>query len=209
MVSIHEWWTILKQQFYQISFLEAIGVAFGIAEALFAKYNKIWLYPCGILNILITMYIYWDFRLYAEILLQGYYFVMSMYGWFLWTSKTKNSSTVSLCTVNDRLIACCIVIFSWFLLYFFLTNYTNSDVPIWDSLVSAFAWAGMWLLAKRKLDNWIFLNISNFIAVPLLLHKGLLLYSLLTIFLFIIAIFGYLDWKKIINSQKLKNKNIK
>jgi nicotinamide mononucleotide transporter len=207
MVSINEWWLILKQQFYQISYLEAIGVVFGVAEVFLAKNNKVWLYPCGLINILVTMYIYLDIRLYAEILLQGYYFVMSLYGWFIWASKKNNTNHVSLCTTKDRLIACFIVIFSWILLYFFLTKYTNSDVPVWDSLVSAFAWAGMWLLAKRKLDNWIFLNISNFISVPLLIHKGLILYSILTIFLFIIAIFGYLDWKKLVPLQNLKLKN--
>lgn len=205
MISFHECLQTIKEQWHHISYLEAIGVIFGIAEALFAKYNKVWLYPCGLINIIITIYLYLDIRLYAEILLQGYYLLLSIYGWFLWSRGKGNLLKISLCTGKDNIIAGGIVILSWIFLYVFLKNYTNSDVPIWDSLVSAFAWAGMWLLTKRKLNNWIFLNISNLVAIPLLIHKGLILYSLLTLILFIIAIFGYLDWKKIIYYQNLKH----
>jgi len=69
-------------------------------------------------------------------------------------------------------------------------------------LVSAFAWAGMWLMARRKIENWILLNISNFIAIPLLIHKNLYLYAVLTAFLFIVAVSGYLEWRKIIKERK-------
>jgi len=85
-----------------------------------------------------------------------------------------------------------------------LRNHTDSDVPLFDAFVSSTAWAGMWLLAKRKIENWIFLNISNVVAIPLLFHKKLPLMACLTTFLFIVAIFGFLDWKKIIGKRKLR-----
>lgn len=84
---------------------------------------------------------------------------------------------------------------------YWLSNHTNSDVPLWDAAVSAFAWAGMWLMAHRKMENWIFLNISNSIAIPLLFYKGLQVYALLSVFLFIMGVSGYLKWKKIIENE--------
>jgi nicotinamide mononucleotide transporter len=70
-----------------------------------------------------------------------------------------------------------------------------------DAWVSATAWAGMWLLAKRKIENWILLNISNAFAIPLLFYKQLPLYALLTAFLFIVAVLGYFDWMKILKQK--------
>ena len=73
---------------------------------------------------------------------------------------------------------------------------------MWDAWITATAWAGMWLLARRKIENWILLNISNAFAIPLLAYKGLHLYSLLTVYLFIVAIFGYFEWRKLIHRSK-------
>jgi nicotinamide mononucleotide transporter len=70
-----------------------------------------------------------------------------------------------------------------------------------DSFVAATAWAGMWLLAKRKLENWVLLNISNIVAIPLLFYKHLPLNALLTLFLFIVAVMGYFRWKKIMRKE--------
>ena len=98
-----------------------------------------------------------------------------------------------------------IIIISFPLLVWALTQFTDSNVPYMDAWVTSTAWAGMWLLSKRKIENWIFLNLSNLIAIPLLAYKGLVLYALLTLFLFIIAIFGYFQWKKEIKLQETLN----
>jgi nicotinamide mononucleotide transporter len=83
------------------------------------------------------------------------------------------------------------------LLYYCLSHYTNSTVPAWDAWVSATAWAGMWLLARRKIENWILLNVSNAFAVPLLIYKHLPLYAVLTVILFAVAVQGYFHWRSI------------
>jgi nicotinamide mononucleotide transporter len=100
-----------------------------------------------------------------------------------------------------------IAILGWGFLYIILEHFTDSDVPIMDAFVSSTAWAGMWLLAKRKLENWVWLNVSNLVAIPLLFHKNLAMFALLTVFLFVIAIFGYLDWKKILNQETVNELN--
>ena len=110
---------------------------------------------------------------------------------------------ISYCDRKDWITVFLIVIISFVLLTVLLKYYTPSTVPFWDAWISATAWAGMWLLSKRKIENWILLNISNLFAIPLLVYKQLPLFAALTLFLFIVAIFGYYDWRKIIQNEKL------
>lgn len=130
---------------------------------------------------------------------------MSIYGWFYWKfGKQKEQAPISYATKIEYIKSFGIVIICFGLLSYWLSFHTNSDVPIWDALVVSFAWAGMWLMAKRKMENWIFLNISNTVSIPLLFYKELYIYAGLTIFLFIVGISGYFKWKKIIKDGSRK-----
>ena len=202
-MEIQEYLRLFVEQIKATSYLEWFAVSFGVTEVLLAKRNNILLYPAGIIGILLGIYLKLQAKLYAETLLSMYYLVMSFYGWIIWSKrKVKNQVLpVSWMTKQEYKIAFAIAIGGYFVLYYALVNFTNSDVPILDAFVSSTAWAGMWLLARRKIENWIFLNVSNVVAIPLLWHKDLVLFSLLTLFLFIVAIFGYFDWKKIYQKQ--------
>ncbi len=203
-MNFQEWFALLYNQILATSFLEWIVVAFGVAEVLLAKRNNILLYPTGLVAIILGIYLLLNAQLYAEVLLSLYYLVMSIYGWIVWKSRRRNltSIRVSWSTKNEMTTAILIAVIGYFLLYFVLVNFTNSDVPICDAFVASTAWAGMWLLTRRKIENWIFLNISNMVAIPLKFHKDLPLMALLTTFLFIVAIFGFLEWRKIYRHQQ-------
>lgn len=207
-MNVLEWFHLFITQLKETSLIEWLGVAFGVAEVLFAKANKIWLYPAGILSVVLSSYVFIISGLYAESLLNGYYLIMSFYGWWLWIKKKNEPPLpVSWCSTKDWMITVGFVVIGFALLYFLLSRFTNSTVPFWDAWVSATAWAGMWLLAKRKIENWILLNISNAFAIPLLFYKHLPLYALLTLFLFIIAIQGFFKWKRVIVATIQKHKD--
>jgi nicotinamide mononucleotide transporter len=201
---LHEWWILLVQQIAEADWLQWTSVLLAVAEVLFAKANNIWLYPTGIGGTFLGMYVLFVAGLYAECLLSGYYLVMSVYGWWYWVKK-KNAPAVEVayCTWEEWIKVITYSIGGFVLLAVLLKNFTPSTVPLMDAFVSATAWVGMWLLAKRKIENWILLNISNLFAIPLLFYKHLALYSVLTIFLFVVAVIGYFDWKKIIESKAI------
>lgn len=203
MTEIKDLFREFISQLSKTSLLEWLGVSFGVVQVLLAKSNKILLYPFGIISVLITVYIMYDAGLYAEVLLNIYYLVMSVYGWLYWgkTSGDVKEVKVSFSGSREWFITLGILGLGFPSLYWALLEFTDSTVPVWDSLVTATAWAGMWLLARRKIENWILLNVSNAIAIPLLMYKGLSLYSLLTLFLFVIAVLGYMEWRKIIKSN--------
>jgi len=140
------------------------------------------------------IYVFYDFKLYAESLLNFYYLIASILGLFLWQQKSQQK--ISKTTKQGWMIAVGILVGSFVVLFFMLNQFTDSTVPCLDAIVSAFAWAGTWLLLKRKLENWILLNISNLIAIPLQFYKGLELTSLLTFIYVVIAVLGYKEWKK-------------
>jgi nicotinamide mononucleotide transporter len=205
---MQQWAELFLQQVREVSLLEWLSVILGVAEVLLARVNKVWLYPSGIAATVISIYIFWIAGLYAECLLNGYYVAMSIYGWYYWVQK-RNEPPVKVSYANRRewVTTLMIVFLGWGILYLLLINYTTSTVPVWDAWVSSTAWAGMWLLARRKIENWILLNVSNLFAIPLLYHKHLILFMLLTVFLFIVAIFGYVDWRKIIKRQTIQQTN--
>ena len=201
---MQSWIALFVEQLKATTWLEWTAVILGVAEVLLARANKVWLYPTGIAATLISLYLLLQVALYAEFLLSGYYVVMSVYGWYHWVKK-RGEPAVQVAYANKRewVITLLIVFVGWGLLYLLLINFTKSTVPVWDAWVSSTAWAGMWLLARRKIENWVLLNISNVFAIPLLYHKNLVMFAVLTLILFVVAIFGYYDWRKIINKEKL------
>jgi len=187
----------------QLTLLQWLGTIFGVCQVLLARQNNIHNYLFGIVAILISIWVLYQSQLYADILLNLYYLVMSIYGWFYWMrGKQQKEAPISYSSKKEHKIAVGIVLGCFALMAYWLGQHTDSDVPYWDAMVVAFAWAGMWLMAKRKIENWIYLNISNFISIPLLTYKELYIYAGLTAFLFAVAVSGYIKWKKIIAQKR-------
>ena len=185
--------------------LQWLGTAFGVTQVLLARRNNIHNYLFGIVSILIGMWVLYRSGLYADILLNLYYLIMSIYGWFYWKMGRKSQETpITSSSTPTQGIALGIVLATFALMAYWLDRYTDSNVPYWDALACSFAWAGMWLMAKRKLENWIYLNVSNLISIPLLIYKELYIYAGLTAFLFVVAISGYYTWKKILEGEGTK-----
>jgi nicotinamide mononucleotide transporter len=202
-MSMHQLIQLFIEQMKGTTPLEWIAVAMGVAEVLLARINNVWLYPTGIIGTVLGIFLLFEVQLYAECLLNGYYIVMSVYGWYYWIKKQDEPAVkVTWSTRREWIITLLITFAGWVVLYFVLKTYTTSNVPVWDAWVSSTAWAGMWLLARRKIENWLLLNLSNIFAVPLLFYKKLPLFGFLTIFLFIIGVWGFIDWVRIYNKEK-------
>ncbi|KAA5537282.1 nicotinamide mononucleotide transporter [Taibaiella lutea] len=183
--------------------IEIVSVVFGVTEVLLSYRNNVLLYPAGIISCCLSIFLMYESKLYAESGLSAYYFIMSIWGWIQWQKRTRTSTHLPITKANpkDWGIVTAICLGGFVMIFLILKNFTDSPVPIMDAFVSATAWSGMYLLARRKLENWILLNISNIVAIPLLFYKGLSIYALLTIVLFIVAVFGYFKWKRIMKAE--------
>jgi nicotinamide mononucleotide transporter len=201
-MEINVWYNLFIEQIKETSILQWIAVLFGVTEVLLAKKNNVLLYPAGIISSALSIFLLYEALLYAEAALSTYYVIMSIYGWAHWIRRRNEKPVkISYASGRDWIVALLIAFVGWGVLYFILKNYTNSDVTVIDAWVSSTAWAGMWLLARRKVENWILLNISNLFSIPLLFYKNLPLFALLTLFLFVVACFGYFDWKNKIKKE--------
>lgn len=193
---------MIEEFLSNLTWLQGLGTLFGIVQVILARQNNIHNYLFGIVAILMSMWVLYQSALYADILLHLYYLIMSIYGWFYWKyGRQKAEAPISGSTREEHLKALGIVLGCFALMGYWLSSHTDSDVPIWDALVSAFAWAGMWLMAKRKLENWVYLNISNIISIPLMVYKELYIYAGMTVFLFIMGTSGYLKWRKLMKNE--------
>lgn len=189
---------LLYQNLINSSWLEGIAVFFGILSVWYAKKADILVFPTGIISVVIYIYICFFARLYADMGINFVYFVMSVYGWYNWTRKRDNVKVIpiSWCNARDHLASAIMMLGFFFLLSYFLSNYTDSNVPIIDSLTTSIFIVGMWLMARKKVENWIYWIIGDLISIPLYFYKDLALTSIqFTVFL-VLAVLGYLEWRK-------------
>ena len=183
-------------------FLETLATIFGILSVWYARNNKIYVFPTGIVSVLIFAYLTFINKIYAETGINIYYFVMSVYGWVLWGSKNKKiQKKISFSSTSEIIFSITISIIFYIIIYTILKN-TDSDVIILDSLTTSLSLTAMLLLARRKIENWIFWIIADLIYIPLYLYKGLYITSLQYFFFLILATSGYIEWKKNIKKWK-------
>lgn len=187
------------------SWPEYLAVFFGIASVLFSRKENIWVYPTGIINtVMYTWFCFEWWNLYAEGSLNFYYTVMSIYGWWVWTRK-KDGKELPI-TFNNRKdwsISIAFFFISWGLLFFILKKYTNSAVPWGDSFASAAAYTGMWQMARKKVENWVWWIITDFASIPLYFYKHAVFSSVQYLVFLVLAIMGLITWRK-----KVKNSMI-
>ena len=180
--------------------LEIIAVIFGFLSVWYSKQNKIWVFPTGMISTLIFVYLLLKWGLLGDMLINVYYFIMSVYGWYLWT-RVKNgkaanpiSSTNSLEKKQSVFLFLATLIFV-FIVYKIFDKWT-SWVAYVDTITTAIFFVGMWLMAKRKIENWIYWIIGDIISVPLYFYKGFTFTSFQYLIFTFIAISGYITWKK-------------
>ena len=179
--------------------LEITAVVFGIISVLFARKNNILVYPTGLISTLIFIYILYNFKLYGEFIINIYYSVMSILGWYLWSRRNNGQEEFPISIMNSKEYKISGLIFTVTLLfialvYHFFDKFTHLTAYV-DAFTTALFFVGMWLMAKRKIENWIVWIIADIISVPLYFYKGLTVSSLQFIVFTIIAILGYIEWK--------------
>jgi len=180
---------------------ETIAVVFGVLSVWFARKENILVFPTGIISVILYVYICIGAKLYADMGINVFYFVMSAYGWYNWTHQNGSSEERQITrTSKKEKVYIIIALFTFFaILYFTLSNFTDSNVPIIDSITTSIFLIGMWLMALKKVENWTFWIVGDLISIPLYAYKGLILSSFqFTIFL-ILAIMGLIEWRKRLN----------
>lgn len=199
-----EWWTSFIDQLLQTSWLEAIAVVTGIGSVWFSKQENILVYPVGIVSVLIYVYLAWEYKLYADSGVNFYYFLMSVYGWYNWknTAGANDQIPISVSTKKEHLLNAFVFVSAFILLGFLLSKFTDSDVPLWDAFTTSAAITAMWLMARKKIEHWLFWLICNVSSIPLYIYKGLPFTSFQFLIFTIIASMGWFSWKRKINTQK-------
>lgn len=187
----------------QMTWLEAFAVLFGLLSVWYSKNRNILVFPTGIINTAIFVYICLAAKLYADMAINVYYTVMSVYGWYVWTRKVDSRELpVSYNTGKENFFSFFFFFASFGLWYFILTQYTDSDVPVWDSLTTAIFIVAMWLMAKKKVENWWAWIIGDLLSVPLYFYKGLVLSSFQFLVFTGLAVAGLLAWRNDVKRQK-------
>jgi nicotinamide mononucleotide transporter len=185
--------------------LEITAVVFGFLSVWYAKKNHIWVFPTGLISTSIFVYLLWKWILLGDMMINAYYFVMSVYGWYVWTRKTNDQAT-PISQTNTKEKRTSFVIFIITLVFVYIVYQSAGKWTSWtayvDTVTTAIFFVGMWLMARRKIENWIFWIVGDIISVPLYFHKGLTFTSLQYLIFTIIAIYGFLAWKHVLTNSK-------
>lgn len=199
---------------YQI-ILEFTATFFGLLSVYFSIRKNIWVYPTGIVSTALYVYILFKFGLLGDMLINFYYTVMSIYGWVLWARSSEDHVHVEVSRTTRREWLVCSLLFVISLIlvtavYYYkplldtqlsaekvILGLDHLDWANWlDVFTTAIFLVGMWLMAKRRIENWIFWIVGDLICIPMMLHKGLGITSVQYLVFTVMAIIGYREWQR-------------
>ena len=184
--------------------LEFLAFVFGIASVFYAKKENILVYPTGLVSTVITVYLLYQAKYFADMTMNVYYSVMSVYGWYKWTSKSNGPDLeITRTTHREKVIGVLLFIATaliTFLVYKFFDY--KLEIPNYiDIFTSGLFFTAMWYMALKKIENWTLWIIGDCIVVPLFAYRGLWMLSLQYLIFTILAIMAYLEWKRTLQQK--------
>ena len=194
---------IIIQNAQQTTIIEVIAVVFGLLSVIYARKENILVFPTGIISVIIYVYICQKFGLYADMGINAFYLIMSVYGWYNWTHQKGKAETrtISRTTKNEKIYLSVLSVIFFVVIRYILINYTDSTVPNIDSITTSIFLIGMWLMSLKKIENWTLWIIGDAISIPLYAYKGLALTSVQYSVFLVIAVMGYISWKQNIDNN--------
>lgn len=179
---------------------EAIATLFGLACVWLTVKQHIGCWPTGLVQVILYIYIFYQARLYSDMILQIIYVPISIYGWYHWKQHMEDKSTVGTLPVSLRTFWTALTVMGSVGLGFVMATYTNASFPYPDSFITITSLVAQWLMAKKKLESWVFWILVDLVAITIYLLKGLYFTTGLYAVFLILAIWGYFEWR----NNKLK-----
>lgn len=187
--------------------LEVIGTIVGLVYLWLEYKASIYLWIASIIMPAIYIFVYYDAGLYADFGINIYYLGAAVYGWLVWRfgnkSKAQKELPITRMPMKSWLKVSMVYIVAQLLIAWILIEYTDSNVPWWDALTTALSVVGMWMLARKYLEQWWVWIVVDVVCVGLYIYKELFFTAGLYAFYAIIAIFGWLNWKRLMNYQQI------
>ena len=179
--------------------LEFLAFVFGIASVFYAKKENILVYPSGLVTTVITVYLLYQAKYFADMTINIYYSVMSVYGWYKWTSKSNGPNLEITRTTNREKVIGVLLFIATALITYLVYKFFDYklEIPNYiDIFTSGLFFTAMWYMALKKIENWTLWIIGDCIVVPLFAYRGLWMLSLQYLIFTILAIMAYLEWKR-------------
>lgn len=180
-----------------MSWLEITGFVFGIAGIWLTLRENPWCFPTGLVNVTLSLFLFYDQHLYADALQQFVYIILLSYGWHNWLNGNKGSLLLISRSSRALLTRCLILwVCGTIFLGFLLSNFTDAATPWPDSAATVLSFIAQWMIAKKKIENWILWVFVNVTYITIYIYKDLYLYAILFALYLLLAIWGYIYWKK-------------
>lgn len=183
------------------NWVEITGTIFGLAYIIFSIKQHILTWPIGLITSVLYIYVFFVSKFYADMALQGYYVWVSIYGWYLWRkgpSSNTDKKTLKVTKTNGKmaLVLLLVSVVLTVAIYFILSRFTDSPVPVGDAITTAFSIVATWMLARKKLEHWLLWVLIDAFSMALYIYKGLYATTILFGVYTIAAIIGYFEWRK-------------
>ncbi len=203
---------------YQMSYIEFFGTIFNVWCVWLVAKNNILTWPVGIVGIVLFLFLFWQIRLYSDFIEQIYYFVMSIYGWWMWTNPGKtrkaekeNELKISRSSKNVGIAYFVAILIATAVMGYIMSNIDvyfpqyfpePASLPYPDAFTTVMSFAATILMAKKKIECWYLWVLVDIIGIALYFEKDVVFISILYVAFLMLAVKGYLNWKKEIQNYE-------
>lgn len=180
-----------------MSLIEWVAAALVLINVALVARRSVWNYPFALAAVSLYAVLFYEAKLYSDMLLQGFFILLNLYGWLNWTrARDQDGVPVGWMTVRDRWVWAVAAILIWLSWSFGMHSFTDAAAPWADGAIAVFSIAAQWLLARRRVESWWLWIAVDLIAIPLFAWRGLYPTSAVYLVLLFISINGLLQWQR-------------